>query len=274
MKFNVSFAKRLLCLGCIFILCYLIIGTIGALVMVRHSDSTSWMRIVTVLQNIILFITPAIATAVVVTRYPADLLAVRQLPALSTTIWAVAALIMSAPAMDVLVRWNESIVLPSNIDAPLRAAEQAAQHAVNVVMGPHDIPSLIASLLIVALMAAFSEELLFRGTLQRLLRTAPMNTHVAVIVTAIIFSAFHMQFFGFFPRLLLGMFFGYALVWSGSLWLPILLHFINNAIYVIATYIGGENAAATPVSTNIVLVSIAATAICLCLMWRCRQKSA
>jgi len=64
-----------------------------------------------------------------------------------------------------------------------------------------------------------------------------MNIHAAIWVTAFIFSAIHVQFYGFLPRILLGAAFGYMAVWSGSLWLPILAHFINNAVGVIAFYI-------------------------------------
>ncbi len=60
---------------------------------------------------------------------------------------------------------------------------------------------------------------------------------MGIWVSAILFSALHMQFYGFFPRMLLGAFFGYLLLWSGSLWLPIIAHFVNNCVAVIFYYL-------------------------------------
>ena len=64
-----------------------------------------------------------------------------------------------------------------------------------------------------------------------------MRTHVAIWLTAVIFSAVHMQFSGFVPRMLMGALFVYMLVWTGSLWVPILLHFTNNAMAVILYFV-------------------------------------
>jgi membrane protease YdiL (CAAX protease family) len=79
---------------------------------------------------------------------------------------------------------------------------------------------------------------LFRGLLQRLLKEWLGNIHFAIFMAAFLFSAMHMQFYGFFPRMLLGIMFGYLFYWSGSLWVPICAHFINNGSAVIFSYLG------------------------------------
>jgi membrane protease YdiL (CAAX protease family) len=84
-----------------------------------------------------------------------------------------------------------------------------------------------------ALLPSLFEEFLFRGTLQPFLTKWFVNKHIAIIVTAFIFSAIHLQFFGFFPRFLLGIYLGYLFLWGKSLWLPILAHFLHNAISLI-----------------------------------------
>ena len=96
--------------------------------------------------------------------------------------------------------------------------------------------SLIVTVLMVGLMTGIGEELTFRGIIQSLVTEKSNNHHIAIWVTAIIFSAIHFQFFGFFPRMLLGAFFGYLMVWSGSIWLPIYAHFLNNSMAVVAAY--------------------------------------
>jgi membrane protease YdiL (CAAX protease family) len=93
----------------------------------------------------------------------------------------------------------------------------------------------------VALLPAVGEEFLFRGVIQRSFTRMTKNHHHGIWISAFFFSALHMQFYGFLPRLLLGGLFGYLLVWSGSMWIPILAHFFNNAFAVISLYLIDNN---------------------------------
>jgi membrane protease YdiL (CAAX protease family) len=90
---------------------------------------------------------------------------------------------------------------------------------------------------VIALLPAIGEELVFRGMLQPELFRATGNHHAAIWISAIIFSAFHMQFFGFVPRLLLGALFGYLYVWSANLLIPMIAHFVNNGFSVLMMYL-------------------------------------
>jgi membrane protease YdiL (CAAX protease family) len=90
---------------------------------------------------------------------------------------------------------------------------------------------------VIAIFAAFGEEFVFRGLIQSELLKTISNPHVAIWITAILFSAFHMQFFGFVPRMLLGAMFGYLYYWSGNLSLAMLAHFVNNGLQVIVIYL-------------------------------------
>lgn len=96
---------------------------------------------------------------------------------------------------------------------------------------------LMFNILMLAIVPAIGEELIFRGCLQNIFAKWAGNKHVAIWVTAIIFSAIHVQFYGFLPRMLLGALFGYLLIWSGTIWIPILGHFTNNAVAVITAYV-------------------------------------
>lgn len=95
--------------------------------------------------------------------------------------------------------------------------------------------SLLFNLFMLALLPAIGEELIFRGTIQQIIAKR-VNVHAAVWITAIVFSAIHMQFYGFLPRMFLGAVLGYLFVWSGNLWYPIIGHFANNAAAVLLTY--------------------------------------
>ena len=80
--------------------------------------------------------------------------------------------------------------------------------------------------------------MLFRsGVIQKQLTRFFRNHHAGIWVAAILFSALHMQFYGFIPRMFLGVLFGYLLVWTGSIWMPITAHFVNNASAVLFYYL-------------------------------------
>lgn len=126
------------------------------------------------------------------------------------------------------------------------------------------IPELLLALLTVAVVPAFCEEVMFRGLLQGRLLGKVMSGHAAVWVAAIIFSAIHVEFAGFLPRLLLGAGLGYAYRWTGTLWVPIVLHMLFNGVQVLTTWWSGEFTPDTELDTPFVpllaagLLSIAA----------------
>ena len=129
----------------------------------------------------------------------------------------------------------------SGLEKSLKALEDSNKEQINILLGEPTIGSLIMSVLIIGLLTGLGEELFFRGTLQNIFRTRPMNPHSAIWITAIIFSALHFQFYGFIPRVLLGAFFGYLILWSGSIWLPIFAHALNNSLVVITSWISSRN---------------------------------
>lgn len=149
-------------------------------------------------------------------------------------------MIVSFPALEFLVLFNQKMHLPDalkTIEDWMRNKEDAARMLIDKFMVMKTSGDFIVNLLMIAILPAIGEELIFRGCLQRIFTRILGNYHVAIWLTAIIFSAIHLQFFGFLPRLLLGALFGYLLVWSNSLWIPILGHFINNSVVVVVTYI-------------------------------------
>ena len=144
------------------------------------------------------------------------------------------------PFINFLSDWNAQLSLPkvfAGIQQWMVAKEAQADQITTVMLSVKSMHGLIVNLFVVALMPALGEELMFRGVLQQLLQSWTKRTHVAVILTAVIFSAIHMQFFGFLPRLVLGLLLGYLFVYTRSLWVPMLVHFINNASSVIIYYL-------------------------------------
>jgi membrane protease YdiL (CAAX protease family) len=145
----------------------------------------------------------------------------------------------SMPLVSWIIELNANMVLPdfmSSIEQWMRTKELQNGQATKAFLTFDGVGSLIYMLIVIAVIPAVGEELLFRGVLQKIFINWFKKPHLAIWVTAILFSALHMQFFGFFPRMLLGVLFGYIFYWSKSLWLPILGHFINNGSVVILSY--------------------------------------
>ena len=203
------------------------------------SDATLVTRLETFFQSLFIFIVPALITAMLATRLPATMLGIDRKPKLTPTLYIIAATIVAVPAMDTIVNWNASIHLPesmSAIEQSIRNMEDMAQEATRTLMGSDTIGSLIITILIVGIMAPLSEELFFRGAMQRTFRATGLNSHVTVWLVAVIFSFMHFQFFGFVPRLLLGAFFGYILLWGNNLWYAIIAHATNNILATVTNW--------------------------------------
>ena len=152
---------------------------------------------------------------------------------------AVAFIMLSLPFINGIAVWNEGLHLPSflfPIESWMRQSEAEAMRMTEAFLIMDTPLDLLINLIIIAIIPAIGEELLFRGLIQKLFLKWNGKLHLSVWLTAFVFSAVHIQFLGFFPRLLLGAVLGYMLVWSGSLWLPIIAHFTNNAFAVLLTY--------------------------------------
>lgn len=136
------------------------------------------------------------------------------------------------PVMEVVSEWNLKMKLPESISSleswMYQKEEEMKDLTENIVM-VDSVKLLFANLLVMALVPAVVEEFYFRGSLQNICNRIFKNTHAAIWITAIIFSLIHLQFYGFFPRMILGVIFGYSLYWSGNIWVPVIGHFINNA---------------------------------------------
>ena len=122
----------------------------------------------------------------------------------------------------------------------MKGSEENATRITEALLNMNSPGDLFYNLLIIAVLPALGEEFLFRGILQKLFKEMTQNVHVAIIITAVIFSAIHMQFYGFLPRMMLGILFGYLLHWTGNLWVPVIAHFINNAAAVVFAYFAGK----------------------------------
>lgn len=233
-----TLGMRLALLACIFILCYVLTAGLSYILSrVLIDKPAAAMRIAAMVQDVVAFIIPAVATACIVCRRPAELLAIEKLKGKLTLPLIAVLMVVSIPAMECVIEWNNGISFPEEIDSLFRAMEDAAAASMRILLENTSIPALLVNILIIGVAAGFAEEFLFRGCFLRLLTTGGVNPHAAIWIVAFVFSALHFQAFGFVPRMLLGAYFGYLLFWTRSIWAPVTAHVLNNSIYVIISWI-------------------------------------
>jgi hypothetical protein len=139
-----------------------------------------------------------------------------------------------------IIEWNTNIQLPefmSGFERWAKQLEESMAETTKLFTTFSSFSGFVLAFIVVAILPGIGEELLFRGLLQNGLHRWTKNTHVAIWVSAFLFSAIHMQFYGLFPRMALGALFGYLYVWSGNLWYPIIAHITNNGLSLIVAYL-------------------------------------
>jgi CAAX amino terminal protease family. len=211
------------------------------------SQDVSLLRLMQFLQSFCVFILPPF----VLTRlYKENFSAFLQLkkPNIKPALLGMLSILFMIPLINVLVSWNAGMHLPEalhGVESWMRASEDAAEMVTKKMLQGTAWYDLVINLIIIAMLAGIGEEFFFRGLLQSIFgweigpKTTPKPDwaiHTTIWVVAFLFSAMHMQFYGFIPRLLLGAWFGYLLWWTGSIWVPVLAHFMNNAISTIAVF--------------------------------------
>ena len=144
------------------------------------------------------------------------------------------------PIVLALAEWNEGWKLPESLaglDEWMRRTDEQNKELLKLMTRDSRIGILLVNIFVMAALPAVGEELMFRGTVQPFLQKWTKSPHWAIWITAIIFSAIHFQISGFVPRMLIGAYLGYLCYWSGSLWLPILAHFMHNSMSLVSDFI-------------------------------------
>lgn len=197
-------------------------------------DNIPTIRYILALQTAVIFTTPILVFSYVFRGGFTKTLMLSGKIDMRLLIYTVTIILVAFPFINFLADFNGQVIDGVlGADNSLKAREKEAENIVKGLVGSLSITSLTVNILVMALLPALCEELFFRGFLQNFLLRSVKNIHVAIFFSGFIFSFIHFQFYGFIPRLLLGMFFGYLLVWGGSLWIPIVAHFLNNLIAVI-----------------------------------------
>ncbi|MHB8259679.1 MAG: CPBP family intramembrane glutamic endopeptidase [Bacteroidia bacterium] len=211
------------------------------------------LKMMQVILTTILFILPATLFCRFMRDERTAFLNMNAKPNLYFILTAAACILFALPAVSGLESLNAGIHLPSSfssIEEWMRAKENEAEKITMLFFEDKSMGGLVINLLVMAFMAALSEEIFFRGLLQQLFIKNKVNAHVAIVITAILFSAFHLQFFGFIPRMFLGIVLGYLYYITQNLWVSITAHFCNNAFAVVAMHFYNQDITGTEATAN------------------------
>ena len=265
--------KRIL----LFLIILLISSLIGAVISaIFMSADDMGMKIAQGLSSIMMFVVPPIVYFFITRKEDQmEAMGLRD-PAEPQWIILIGVVLMfvSLPVTNQLTRWNESTTIFSSfekLEDYLKMLEETAAATTEKMLNVDTIGGLLLNLLVIALIPAIGEELTFRGVLQQGLMRK-MNPHMAIVLSAAIFSFIHFQFYGFLPRMFLGLLLGYMFYITDSLWTSILMHFVNNGTAVVVYYLNNKGTISIDPEhfgevPNLWMVSISAIITVLLIVW-------
>jgi len=225
------------------------------------------------------FILPVLLYTYLVSNSSFEYLRINKSPLTISILIASIVVFTVLPFLNYISQINMEMSFPHSLawlEEWMMEKEFQAKIITEAFLKTNTISGLLINIFIIALVPAIGEELLFRGVMLRLFKDIFTNVHIAVFVSAVIFSLFHLQFFGFLPRVFLGMILGYLFVYTRNLWVPIVFHFVNNAASVIVYYLYENKYISTSIddfgSTNSIVYIIGSLLISAWLIIIIRQR--
>jgi membrane protease YdiL (CAAX protease family) len=192
-------------------------------------------RLFQAIQTTVLFIASSWLIAYFLSPSAGTYLKINSRTSFISLLLVVLSMVAWIPAINFAAAINARLNLPESmhfLEGELEELRNSYNYLTELFMNTKSATDFIANVVVMAILPALGEELLFRGVFQRLFAKWTQSIHWGIILAAVIFSFFHFEFYGFLPRFLLGVFFGYLFAWTSSIWVPILAHFTNNFIIV------------------------------------------
>ncbi len=241
-----------------------------------NANQVNAIKFIQFMSSLGLFLFPALAFAKL--KFPdGDYLRLSARTNFLLVVLAIFILIAAIPVIDWTYYFNQQLKLPSflsGLEKFINETEKDSDQLTSLFLKTPRAPDVWINLIVIAIVPAIAEELLFRGCIQQVLREWSKNIHIAVWGAAIIFSFIHFEFYGFVPRVLLGALLGYTFVWSGSLWVPIIAHAFNNGAQIVLSYLHEHGQIQFDVTSDQMeplWLTLVASVICVGLLWLYRR---
>ncbi|MCG3166033.1 MAG: hypothetical protein POELPBGB_01809 [Bacteroidia bacterium] len=201
------------------------------------------MKFLQAMYSIGLFIVPCFLFLKLAQENSFRFLKMKAVPAITSLFIVFGIILTVQPLVELTGKWNAAFPFPEafGIKEWIKQAEEQGEVVTKAFLKADNAGVFILNVFIMAFLPALGEEIFFRGMIQQYTTKAVKNVYIAIVITAIIFSAFHFQFLGFLPRMLLGIILGCIFVWSGNIWLAVFAHFLNNGAAVTLDYLNQRN---------------------------------
>lgn len=194
------------------------------------------VRVTQTLLSMCIFLFPALIAARMVDKQPLSYIGLTQKSSALTFVFAIVLMLLTIVIGGSLATVNEMIPVSAQMELYFKTMEEDYMKQVEVMSQMKGIGDFLIALLVMAFVPAVVEEVFFRGGFQNMMHRSTGNFWVAIIVTSLLFSAIHFSFYGFLTRTALSIVLGLLYAYTRNLWMPILAHFINNAIGVGEVY--------------------------------------
>jgi membrane protease YdiL (CAAX protease family) len=219
---------------------------------------------------------PALVFARLVQRRPQEYLGFSRY-ASGKQVFLVIMIIFSAILVGgALAEINEHIPVSKALTLKFKALEDDYAKQIVAIAGMKNISEYLVSLFVLAFLPALTEELLFRGCMQQVVIGLTKRPLIGILITSIVFSLAHASFYGFLPRLFLGLVLGYLFYDSKNLWLSIWAHFFNNALSLTQLYALSRSGRLTAESMNDsfpVYIGVIGLGVVIALFYSFRKES-
>ena len=180
---------------------------------------------------------PAWLVAAMLDRRPNRLLGFQKSITLKQVVLVMVIMVASVYFAGALGVLNKAIPISESWRIRFDNLEKKYAEQVEMMVNLKSFGGYLLSILLMAFLPALCEEALFRGGLQNFLSRGSRSPWLAIIIVSILFSIVHFSFYGFLPRLFLGIILGLVYYLTNNLWLSILAHFFNNALAVSVAYV-------------------------------------
>lgn len=232
--------RTLLILAGVFFVMIIIAGSLGAWLSGFMEPATRGCYLMqSAVQALVAFVGTAVITARLTSGHPWKFLGMACPCTVRHLIGVIIVFLIGFPFINQIIYYNSLLHLPdcmAGIELWMVEMEEVNAEVTRKVLSGSSVADLISGVLVVGVLTGLGEELLFRGTLQQAMTRDTRLGVWSIWITVAVFSAVHLQFFGFFPRLLLGAFFGYLIYFTRSIWPGVFAHALNNSIVVASAW--------------------------------------
>ncbi len=224
---------------CLFSFCGLIIAVVFTLAIgmaTGDMESMNFLKVMQVVQVIFIFLIPSLLCAYLFQESGSRFLKINKSIDVKFLLLSILLIFAVQPLIAFTGYYNSQLTLPESLaglERIMKAMEDQTEALMEKLLTTNSVIVLLVNLFVIAITAGIVEEFFFRGSMQQIIKKICKNKHAAVWITAFVFSFIHFQFYGFVPRLLLGALLGYVFLWSGNLWIAVIVHAINNTIGIL-----------------------------------------